>query len=109
MYGVMIQSLRKKHRMSQKELGDKLGIGVSTVSVWESSKRSPSVENLMSIAELFGVSVDYILYGKKDNLDISKDEIALINLYGQLSDNEKSEVKGIIKGLLMASSGNVEK
>lgn len=102
MYGVMISSLRKASRMSQSELGDKLGIGVSSISMWEAEKREPSLEHLMTMADLFGVSTDYLLYGKTDDRKFTKDEILLVDLYAQLSDDQKTEIKGIIKGLLMA-------
>lgn len=105
MYGENIMSLRKKHKMSQKELGDTLGIGVSSISMWESCKREPSLEHLMAMAELFGVSTDFILFGKSDDRKFSKDEAELVDLYTQLPDGHKAEIKGIIKGLLMA--GNV--
>ena len=103
MYGEMIMSLRKKSKMSQKELGDLLGIGVSSISMWESEKREPSLDNLMAMAELFGVSTDFLLYGKSDDRKFTKDETELVDLYSQLSDKKQAEVKGMIKGLLMAA------
>lgn len=103
MYGDMIQSLRKSNKMSQAELGQHLGIGVSSVSMWEAEKREPSLEHLMAMAELFDVSVDFLLYGKKDERKLSKDETELVDLYSQLPDGHKPEIKGIMKGILLAS------
>ena len=102
MYGKMISSLRKQRKMSQSELGERLGIGVSSVSMWEAEKRQPSIENLLMIMDIFDVSADYILSGKVDDKKLSKDERELVDLYSQLSDKKKAEVKGIIKGLLMS-------
>ena len=103
MYGNMISSLRKQHNMSQKDLGDFLGIGVSSVSMWESEKREPSLDHLITMAERFGVSTDFILFGEVDDRKFSKDEIELVDLYNQLSASHKSEIKGIVKGIILAS------
>lgn len=105
MYGEMIQSLRKRHKMSQKELGDMLGIGVSSISMWEAGKREPSLAHLMAMSDLFGVSTDFILFGKSDDRKFSKDEAELVDLYNQLPDGHKPGIKGIMKGVLLASEG----
>ena len=102
MYGLTISSLRKKQKMSQKELGDSLGIGVSTISMWESEKREPSLDNLKSMAELFGVSVDYILFGQDaDGKKVTKEESDLLDLFDQLPEEKKHEVRGIMKGIVL--------
>lgn len=101
MYGVMIQKLRKEHKYSQKDLSDYLGIGVSTISMWESEKREPDYTHLMAIAELFHVSVDYILYGKVDEVKLSLEEQEVLDLFRQLPVNQQFEIKGIMKGFLI--------
>lgn len=101
MYGVMIQTLRKKHKYSQKDLSDHLGIGVSTISMWESEKREPDYGHLMAIAELFHVSTDYILYGKVDEIKLSHEEQSVIDLFRQLPVEQQFEIKGIMKGFLL--------
>ena len=104
MYGAVIQALRKKHRLSQKELSDHVGIGVSSISMWEAEKREPSLENLQTMAELFDVSVDYILYGKEEDRRLSKEQAELLDLFNQLSENYRAEIKGIMKGIILSSS-----
>ena len=106
MYGVMIQRLRKSRKMSQKELGDHLGIGISTISMWESEKREPDLTHLMAIAELFEVSVDYILYGKKEEYNLTSDEAYALMLFRRLSRDKKHEVKGFIKGIHLSDGGS---
>lgn len=105
MYGVMINKLRKENKYSQKELGDYLGIGVSTISMWESEKREPDYSHLMAIAELFHVSVDYILYGKVDDVKLSHVEKDILDLFRQLPPEQQFEIKGIMKGFLLRDGG----
>ena len=59
--GENIQKLRKKLGLSQEELGYKLYVSRQTVSLWEKNQTFPTVENLMRLKEIFGVSVDEIL------------------------------------------------
>ena len=61
MAGKIIKQLRRDSGLTQAELGNKLGVIKQTVSSWENDISSPSNETLSAIAELFGVTVDYIL------------------------------------------------
>lgn len=101
MYGTIIQKLRKEHKYSQRELGDYLGIGVSTISMWESEKREPDYTHLMAMAELFHVSTDYILFGKVDEVKLSREEQEILDLFRQLPMEQQFEIKGIMKGFIL--------
>ena len=100
-YGAMIQMLRKERKYSQKELGDHLGIGVSTISMWESEKREPDLSHIKEIAALFHVSVDYILSGKADDVKLSPLEQDVLDLFRELPQEQQYEIKGIMKGFLI--------
>lgn len=52
---------RNKKGWSQEELADKLGVSGQTVSEWESSRSVPDLQSVILMAELFGVSTDYLL------------------------------------------------
>lgn len=52
---------RKKNGWSQEELADKLGVSRQAVSKWESSGSTPDLQRVIRLAELFGVSTDYLL------------------------------------------------
>lgn len=64
-----IKNLRKINNYTQLSLSKKLGIARSTVSLYESGKRVPSVAILRKMSTLFGVSLDQ-LFG--DDLDFSE-------------------------------------
>ncbi len=59
-----IFSLRKSADKSQEEIGTVLGLTKSGVSSFEKGKSIPSPENLVKLARLFKVSVDYLLTGQ---------------------------------------------
>ena len=49
---------RKQHNLSQEELAEKIGVSRQAVSKWERSEASPDTDNLISLAEVYGVSLD---------------------------------------------------
>ena len=59
--GEKIQYYRKKEGLSQEDLGQKLMVSRQTISLWEMDKTVPSIDNLMRLKEIFGVSIDDIL------------------------------------------------
>ena len=65
MYFENIKKLRKLNGMTQWELGEKLGISASAVGMYEQGRREPDSKTLLKLSEIFSVSVDEILNGKK--------------------------------------------
>ena len=59
--GERIQTHRKRLTMSQEELGQKLLVSRQTVSLWEKDQTVPTIDNLIRLGKIFGVSVDDIL------------------------------------------------
>ncbi len=63
--GAFILQLRKEYGLTQKQLAEKLGITNKAVSRWETGKSYPDIEMLVSIGELFSVSVNELLCGER--------------------------------------------
>lgn len=59
--GQKIYELRKNARITQEQFADKLEVSRQAVSKWESDAAYPETDKLIKIAELFGVSCDYLL------------------------------------------------
>lgn len=55
------RELRKAAGLSQKELGEVLGLSQNTISTIESGSRGTTIEKLVLLAEFFHVSTDYLL------------------------------------------------
>ena len=74
--GVRLQSLRKGKKLSQKEVSNALGISASVLSNYESGERTPSLENLVSLAGFYRCSTDYLLgfekYTPEKVIDVSE-------------------------------------
>ncbi len=63
--GAFILQLRKEHGLTQKQLADQLGITDKAISRWETGKGYPDIEMLVSIGEVFSVSVNELLCGER--------------------------------------------
>ena len=56
-----IKEARKASGLSQKYVAMTIGVAGPSVSNWESGKTKPTPENYISLAQLFGVTVDYLM------------------------------------------------
>ena len=60
-FGERLQTLRKSKNLSQKQVANAIGISASVISNYESSERTPSLENLISLAGFYRCSTEYLL------------------------------------------------
>lgn len=60
-----IALLRKNHGLSQLQLAEMLHISASTQGMYEQGRRTPSVEMLVTMSQLFGVSLNYLITGSE--------------------------------------------
>ncbi len=59
--GEKVVELRKKNKMSQRELGRLIGVSDRAISKWETGLSSPSGQNLIYLSKIFSVPVEYFL------------------------------------------------
>ena len=59
--GSRIQAMRKERGMSQEELANKLSVSRQTVSQWETGQTAPSIDNIYTLKDIFGVSFDALM------------------------------------------------
>ena len=64
-----LKELRKKAGLSQEELAKTLFVSRQAVSKWETGETVPDLENLVALANLFDVSLDYLILGKTTSLE----------------------------------------
>ena len=56
-----IKELRKKKKLTQEELAEKINVTKLTISRWERGERVPKSDKAQQLANYFGVSVAYLL------------------------------------------------
>ncbi len=79
---------RKKKGLSQEEFAEKIGVSRQAVSKWERAEASPDTDNLIAIAEVYGLSLDELLRGSESVVHEEKE-----NAFGDFSaaDNNNCE------------------
>jgi len=60
-----LKKLRKEKKLTQEELANMLNVGVSTISMYETGKSTPNDEIKKKLADIFDVSIDYLI-GRSD-------------------------------------------
>ena len=63
--GTTIKQLREAKRLTQAELGEKIGVSSKTVSKWETAKGLPDISLLQPLSQALGVSVIELMNGEQ--------------------------------------------
>lgn len=61
----MLKTLRKKNRITQKELAKALHISQTSVSKYERGESEPDLEMIIKMSDFFGVTIDEFVRGTK--------------------------------------------
>ena len=65
-----LRELRIKSGLTQNEIANKVGVSGQTILNWENGIYEPKISQLIQLADLFEVSVDYLIERKNENKDI---------------------------------------
>lgn len=97
-FGDFLYELRKEKGMTQANLAERLGVTNKAVSKWETGEALPETSLLVPIAEVFGVTVDELLKGRRSGADGAdggqKCDFETGGEYSQYDENEKSQTVG---------------
>lgn len=88
MIGSFLKELRKENNMTQEQLGERIGVTNKTVSRWETGNYMPPVESLILLSDIYGISINEILAGKRVEMDELK----------EVADENMTKVLGELKG-----------
>lgn len=112
------KKLRLNNNMLQSDVAKKINVSTSAIGMWEQGRRQPDNEIVKKIANIFGVSTDYLL----DNDDLSKEvdktiidpelnqtlktlaenefDRTLFKKYGELSEEKKKIIMSVINSII---------
>ena len=110
--------LRKAHQYTQQEISDLLNISRQAYSNYETSKRTPDLDSLMRLADIYGVSLDQLVnhpctkdglileqkgpftYAMEidtaDTLYLTREEVELIKGYRAMNPEDKLLLKKLL-------------
>ena len=89
--------LRRREGFSQEQLADRLDVTRQSVSKWEGGAAMPDIGKLISLSELFGVSVDYLV---KDYLDKPEGEADLDQAQARRLEEKVDDLTRYIRGTI---------
>lgn len=87
---------RQRRGITQREAADAANIALGTLRRWEQGVNEPDVESLVTLADLYGVSVDELL-GMPSGTDglIAPDEQCLLDLYRSTDDRGRLVIMSV--------------
>lgn len=99
--GYIITNLREEKKFKVKELAEVLNITATAYAHYEKGRRIPPTENLVKLAELYNVSVDYLLGNDTDEKntsplphEVKEVQEAMLNL----SPDKRTKAVAILRG-----------
>ena len=78
--GEKLLELRKQKQLSQEEVAYRLNVTRQTISKWETDQSTPDFDKIIPLCELYEISADELLTGKK-------------NLEEIVSENDEEEIR----------------
>lgn len=111
-FGEKLLELRTQYNLSQEELAYKLGVSRQAVSKWELGPSLPETGSIISISNMFHVSLDYLLkdaprdddleklvlrfVGSANNMTDAAKDLISITEDGRIDDTEKPRLNEIL-------------
>ena len=96
-----LKALRMNFGLTQKELGEQLGISTVSIHHWEAGTKNPSAPAIIALAQIFGVTTDYLLgmdsMQDRPSFPMNTDEASLLSDYRVLDSYGKNAVDTICK------------
>ncbi len=88
-----LRELRNKSGLTQNEIASKLGVSGQTILNWENGIYEPKINQLIQLADLFGVSIDYLVERKTGESKIN-------DVCNELEKISKEEIIAFIRTTL---------
>jgi transcriptional regulator with XRE-family HTH domain len=87
-----LKEARKEMNYSQQEVANFIGKKRSQISYYETGARKINLSLLNKFSNLYGVSVNRLLYGKEQESEAK----VFARAFSKLSENDKNEIKNLI-------------
>ena len=109
-----IKQLREENNWTQLELSKKMNCAMSSIAMYESETRKPSMEVLLKLSEIFDCSIDYILgksdirnpeKAQEDPLGLAKIGFSMDN-YTPPTEKQKEQIRDLLEVILKDNKKN---
>lgn len=107
-FSSIFNSLMNSKGITAYKMSKETGISDSLIGYWRKGERVPSAENLILISKYLGISIDYLLTGRKTEpeptSELTEEDKSILSFFHELSDETKIHVLAIIS-MLAKSDG----
>lgn len=83
-----LKLLRKQHGLTQEAVAEKLGVSRQAVAKWERGECLPDIESIISIADMYGVTVDFLVR----DISLTDDAGGKKHMFGVTRVNDKGQI-----------------
>lgn len=100
--GTNIKYFRRLNSLSQKELGEKVGVSNKTICSWEINRTEPDMEHFDLLCKALGCSRNQLITGSTTN-DIppmAPDAIVMLDLYNRANEEQRKAVLNLLRSLV---------
>ena len=106
-----LKDLRLKMGLSQQALADKLNVSQQTICKYENNTNEPNIDMLEAMADIFDVSVDYLIgysscahkVEEVSETALNEDELAFLEKYRSINPSSRALVQQFMDEFLRLS------
>ena len=101
-FGENLKQARSDKNLSQGQLAEKIAMHSTHISRYERNLANPTIEVVKKVAEALDVSVDFLIYGNKE--EKARNQIGdseLLSMFSKVQKLKKEDI-GIVKSLIDA-------
>ena len=92
MLGQNLKDMRIKNKYNQEDIAEQLGVTKQTISNWEKGKRTPDINHLIKLANIYQVTLDNLI-----GIDKRTEDIELLNIILNMRKEKKSQLLNFLK------------
>lgn len=96
-FGENLKSLRKRKKISQEVLAEKVGVTRQSVSKWETGEAYPEMSNILALCSIFHCNINELVNDNLIDLNLLDDEIKMSVV--KFKEEEQKKMKGISKAI----------
>ena len=87
-----LKTLRKQEKLTQVQIAEKLEISQQAYAAWERGVKKPTQENLVKIAQVLNVSVDYLVGNSEEKMDELDNIELLFRMNSKVFTEEENDI-----------------
>ena len=92
MLGQNLKDIRIKHKYKQEEIATKLGVTKQTISNWERGERTPDINSLIELANIYHITLDTLI-----GSDNRTECIELFNIISNMNKEKQIKLLNFLK------------